>query len=661
MSAPIATYRLQLGPNLTFDGAARLVPYLRDLGVSHLYLSPVMQARSGSTHGYDVVDPTTVSAALGGEDRLRELAGMGLPIVVDIVPNHMAATDENRFWRDRALRNRFFDIDAAGRHRRFFDIDDLAGVRQEDPEVFAVTHAKVFELVHDGVVAGVRVDHIDGLADPADYLRRLREGGVELVWVEKILEPGERLPPWPVSGTTGYEFLVDADALFVDPEGRGVLDEIAGIDEPGHAFAALGAAAKLEQVGTTFPPEVATLRALADLRGLDAALAALPVYRTYIDRTSRAMSDQDWLALAALPADVADALLGRVDVPEQFVARFQQTTGAVMAKGVEDTAMYRHVRLLALNEVGGNPDRFGLPVAEFHAANQQRMTDWPLNLLAATTHDTKRSADVRARIGALAGFASEWRDLVDECRALFAAHRARSGPDAQEELFVLQTLVGAWPLAPERLDAYLVKALREAKRNTSWTNPDTDWEKSVVETTVSLVEDPRFHAAFLPFLDRVRDAGERVAIGQVVLRCTSPGVPDIYQGDELCALLLVDPDNRRPVDWDARRAALAALRAGQPVDRPVAKLFAISTLLDLRRRRRDFAAAPYIPLDADPSVCAFSRGTDVVVAVPVRNGTAVPAARDLVGRGEWVDLLAPLDDVFGDRRPAVYERLEPTD
>ena len=657
MTPLVATYRLQLGPTLTLDDARRLVPYLRDLGVSHLYLSPVMQARAGSTHGYDVVDPTRVSDALGGEAALCALAAEGLPLVVDIVPNHMAACDENPFWRDEDLRARFFDLDPAGGHRRFFDIDDLAGVRVEDPEVFATTHAKVLELVAAGVVAGVRVDHVDGLADPGGYLQRLRDDGVRHVWVEKIVEPGEPLPAWPVEGTTGYEFLVDADALFVDPAGRDDLDAAAG---PHPEFAAVARAAKREQVRVTFAPEARRLRRLADLRHLETALAALPVYRTYVDPETRACSTNDACALDHLPDDVADAIRHRDGAPPEFVVRFQQTTGAVMAKGVEDTALYRYPRLLALNEVGGDPDRFGLSVDEFHAACERRQHDWPHTLLAATTHDTKRSADTRARIGALSGFGAEWRRLVTDWRALFGEHRRAGAPDDDEQLFVLQTLVGTWPIARERLDGYLVKALREAKRHTSWVDGDPVWEQDVVAATGRLAADPRFRESFVPFLAELIAAADRRALGMLALRCTTPGVPDLYQGDELWNQLLVDPDNRRPVDWDLRRLLLEELRAGAPPVRYTAKLFVTTTLLALRRRTDGLAGLGYEPLPAPGNVCAFARGPDVVVAVPVRDG-AEPLTPDALGvpatTDAWTDLLAPLDAVYGRRRPAVFERV----
>ena len=656
MTRFVATYRLQLGPDLTFADAAALVPYLRDLGVSHLYLSPIMQARAGSTHGYDVVDPRRVSDVLGGEPGLRALAAAGLELIVDIVPNHMAVSDENPFWSDPQLRARFFDLDPDGGHRRFFDVDELAGVRVEDPEVFAVTHETIIELVRDGVVAGVRVDHVDGLADPAAYLARLRDAGVEHVWVEKILEPGEQLPPWPVEGTTGYEFLVDVDALFVDPGGRAALDASVGARRP---FREISADAKRAQVHTTFRPEVARLRRIVAVEGLEVALAALPVYRTYVDAASRARSDQDVAALEHLPPAVVVALLDRQATPPEFVTRFQQTTGAVMAKGVEDTAMYRDVRLLALNEVGGDPDRFGISVASFHRANERRRAR-PHTMLAATTHDTKRSADVRARIAVLSTLGSEWFELVESWRTLCATHtRGGAGLDADEQLFVLQTLVGVWPISRARFDAYLVKAMREAKRHTSWTEPDDAWEQGVVDVVADAVADPRFDEAFVPVLERVVPAADRIALGALVLRCTVPGVPDVYQGDELWNHLLVDPDNRRPVDWDLRRALLARLHGRQPVDRFTAKLFALHALLALRARLPNFTELAYTPLSAPIDVCVFARGApDVVVAVPVRPDVETCGVHDVVRDGdeEWTDVLEPLTTVYGTRRPAVFVR-----
>src|SRR5579871_341890 len=400
------TYRIQLNRGLGFRAVRETVlRYVRDLGVSHLYLSPVMKARKGSEHGYDVVDPTRVSPELGGEDELRALceaareAGVGT--ILDVVPNHMATSDEeNRYWRDPELRARFFDWNAeSGWYRRFFDVGDLAGVRVEDPDVFEETHKKVLELVADGLVDGLRIDHPDGLANPREYLQRLADRGVRHVWVEKILEPGERLrPDWPVEGTTGYEFANDVTSLFVDPAGEEPMTELyAELTGERRMFAEIAHEAKLEVARTIFQPEFDRLHALApELTGLEEAAAGMHVYRTYCE-----------------PPD------GRPETPEaEFVVRWQQTTGPVMAKGVEDTAFYRYFRLTALNEVGGNPDRFSLSPEEFHRGALERLENYPHTFLASQTHDTKRAGDVRARITSLAGMHEEWGMRVRRWRDL---------------------------------------------------------------------------------------------------------------------------------------------------------------------------------------------------------------------------------------------------
>ena len=586
------TYRLQLGPSLGFREARELVPYLRELGVSHLYLSPSLQARAGSTHGYDVVDPTRISEDLGGEAELRRLCEAGLGVVLDVVPNHMAADDANPFWPDPKV----FDLG-----RRFFDVDDLVGVRQEDPEVFELTHRKVLELVGDGLVQGLRIDHVDGLARPADYLERLRDRGVPHVWVEKILEPGEELRDWPVEGTTGYELANDVTALFVDPRGEAPLTQLyAELTGERRSFGEVAREAKLEQARTTFRPEV---ERLAGLSGLDAdelavALASLPVYRTYLPGPE----DEALIHESGMPESVAQLVLA--EPRSEFTTRFQQTTGAVMAKGVEDTALYRWVRLVALNEVGGDPDRFSLPVEEFHRANLRRAERFPLHLLATQTHDTKRSGDVRARIGALAGMADEWAEHVRGWRAL---------DDPNEDYLLWQTLVGAWPIERERLEAYMEKALREAKVNTNWIEPNEAHERRVKETIGRIYE--RLPDGFEDFVARVAGEGRRVSLAQTLLKLTVPGVPDIYQGDELESLSLVDPDNRRPVDWELRRRAV---RSG----REPSKLRLIRRVLALRGERPADFAAPYEPVDLRPDRCAFRRG-GVTVTVPLRPGLEV--------------------------------------
>ena len=614
-----ATYRLQLTPDFGFREARRLVPYLTALGVSHLYLSPSLQARGGSTHGYDVVDPRRVSEPLGGEEELRALADAGLGIVLDIVPNHMATSDENPFWHNPELRKVFFDVDTrTGLHRRFFDIGDLGGVRVEDEAVFETTHVKVLELVRDGVVDGLRIDHVDGLANPREYLERLARAGAERVWVEKILEPGEKLRPWPVEGTTGYEFLNDVMRLFVNPRAEQPLTdlywELAG---EARDFAALAAEAKLEQAVSTFEPELRRLHQdVAALPNLGAALASFHVYRTYVEPEQDLVTDEDRFETgrAALPDGLARILLLEERGHDDFVRRFQQTTGPVMAKGVEDTAFYRYNRFAALNEVGGDAGAWTLPVDEFHLANIERGARFPRHLLTTFTHDTKRSHDVRARLLALSWIVDEWVDF---------ARRELDFADANEGYFVLQTLVGAWPIAQERIDAYLQKAFREAKRQTSWLAPDEAWEARVQAWAATKRE------AAGAFAERLLAEGRRIALSMLVLKLTCPGVPDLYQGDEVEALALVDPDNRRPIDWPRLERLLADHPAREP------KLFVTLRLLALRRDRPDAFGSGYMPVDAPPDVCAFMRGAEVLVVVPL----APSAAPNVSVAGDWHDVL----------------------
>jgi (1->4)-alpha-D-glucan 1-alpha-D-glucosylmutase len=641
-----ASYRLQLSAQFGFAQARELVPYLSELGVSHLYLSPIMRARSGSTHGYDVVDPTRISDELGGEQEFRQLAAAahdaGLGVLVDFVPNHMAAIDENPFWRDPALRERFFDIDPrSGWHRRFFTIDELAGVRVELPEVFDAVHATIIGLVAEGLVDGLRIDHIDGLADPAGYLERLAKAGVELIWVEKILEPGEQLRAWPVQGTTGYEFASDVTALFVDPAGEAPLTSFyARFTGVTQSFEEVAAAAKLEQAREAFEPELDKLRDLCGGSDLDVAVSSLRVYRPYVRPYAHSVEAADRSVVATLPSRLRRVLLLEEDGHEEFVVRFQQTTGPVMAKGVEDTAFYRYLRLCALNEVGGNPGRFSLSVEDFHAANAARAQRLPRQMLASQTHDTKRSGDVRARIGALAERASEWISLVEHWHAHSESLRSGPGPDANEEYLIYQTLVGAWPIEPERLLAYLEKALREAKVNTAWGSVNEEWERSVLDFAAALYDHAPFRERFDPFVARIAAAGERASLGALALRLTCPGFADIYQGDELWALNLVDPDNRRAVDWAARREALARVLAGEPEpgDR---KLGLIHAALALRARRPDAFAGDYTPLPAPADVCAFTRGSAVAVVVALRSSGDPQAVAP--PDGAWHELLSPGD------------------
>ena len=669
-----ATYRLQLMPEFGFTEARRLVSYLRDLGISHLYLSPSLQARAESTHGYDVVDPGRLSEALGGEEQFRALArevrGAGMGIVLDVVPNHMAADDANPYWADPSLRVRYFDIDpVTGRHRRFFDIDDMAGVRQEDPEVFVQTHALVLALVADGSVDALRIDHPDGLADPAGYLARLRDAGAGRVWVEKILGPDERLPAWPVIGTVGYEFLNAVCALFVDRAGEATLTslwaEVSGDRRP---FGEVAMEAKLEQVRGTFRPEVDRLERLEarlSREVLELGLASLPVYRTYIEPAAGRVSEEDRAAIANLDPALRSMLALETEVAPEFITRFQQTTPAVMAKGIEDTAFYRYARLLALNDVGGDPSRFGIDVNRFHAVNLERAERQPLNLLTTQTHDSKRSGDVRARIAALASIPEEWAASAGRWFEITEPLRRGEAPDDVERYFLVQTMVGAWPISAARLEAYIEKALREAKRNTNWLQQNTDWETDVKRFGRELCSYRPFLDQFEPFALRVAAIGDRFALGQLALKLTAPGVPDIYQGDELPFRALVDPDNRRPVDWNWHRAMLDRLLGGSPPDDSTYKLFLTMRLLGLRARRPEPFLGSYQPLQAGERACAFLRGEDVLVVVAVRSGT-IEGVLEAPG-GRWRDVLRgdersferrqPLARLLVDRGLAIFERV----
>jgi (1->4)-alpha-D-glucan 1-alpha-D-glucosylmutase len=624
-----ATYRLQLTPDFGFREARELVPYLQELGISHLYLSPSLQAREGSQHGYDVVDPRHVSRDLGGEEELRRLAGSGLSVILDIVPNHMAAVEENEFWRDLSLREMFFDVDVhTGFHRRFFDVGDLGGLKQEDWEVFWATHAKVIELVREGVVDGVRVDHPDGLADPGEYFERLAEAGVEHVWAEKILEPGEELRDWPIEGTTGYEFLNDVMAVCVNGGAEDTFTELyESVTGDTRRFDDIAALSKLEVAVNIFEPELRRLHQEVEVPNLPLALASFHVYRTYIRPYAGRVDDADRAEIgrANVTEELRRILFLQEPGNEDFVVRFQQTTGPVMAKGVEDTAFYRYFRLAALNEVGGNPGRFGMSVDEFHDANEKRAARFPNHLLTTYTHDTKRSPDVRARIVALTWLADEWWAKVTEWRESL-------GPldDPREELLVLQTLAGAAPIERERLDAYLEKALREGKVNTNWLTPSEEHEAKVKDWAArasALVERD-------PFLEKVREVGRRLALSQLLLKLCSPGVADIYRGDELEDLSLVDPDNRRPVDWGARRRALEGLKSGGAPDARTAKQYVTWKTLRLRAEHADAFAGSYERLDLGPGVCAFVRGGAVLVAAAV-DPFAAPRApegwRDVLG------------------------------
>ncbi len=407
-------------------------------------------------------------------------------------------------------------------------------------------------------------------------------------------------------------------------------------------------ASQLEQATGTFAREVDRLRVLLgdDDAPIPEALAELPVYRTYVEPWSSRVADEDRDAIAAsgMAPALARILLLEEDASEEFVTRFQQTSPPVTAKGVEDTAFYRYGRLMALNEVGGEPGRFGVSVADFHAANAERARRFPRNLLVTSTHDTKRSADVRARIGALASMPDDWAAAVRRWLDLTRDLVTDGAPDGAERYMLLQNVVGAWPISAERLEGFVQKSLREAKVHTTWVEPDEAYERAVRRYATGLLTHDSFVADLEAFLARLLPVAERHALGQLLLKLTVPGLPDVYGGDDLWFLALVDPDNRRPVDWTARREALDALRGGAAPTRETVKLWLIWRALDLRARRPEAFDGAYTPLEAGDGIVAFLRGDGaVLVAVRVRENAAPFTPPD----GRWRDVLAGAPADYG--------------
>jgi (1->4)-alpha-D-glucan 1-alpha-D-glucosylmutase len=942
MRVPLATYRLQLGPSLTFDDAAALLPYLERLGISDVYTSPFFETSSAASHGYDVNDHNRLREELGGEPAFRRFAGalkareMGL--LIDLVPNHMGiAHNRNARWLDvlehgpAAASAIYFDIDWApvkaelagkvllpilgdqygavldsgqlqlvledggfrvryyehvmpvaprswgrilghglaelqarlgaehpdlvelksliswittipprtetdpdriaarrreveiGRtrlaallaaspevrafvednirtfngtpgdprtfdaldelladqayrlaywrvageeinYRRFFDINELAALRVEAPEVFADTHRLVFGLVGEGLVTGLRVDHPDGLYAPAEYFARLQRGcaralgradtGDFYVVAEKILAPGEHLPEgWATAGTTGYEFLNLVNGVFVDRAQARAMEQVYArlikvrppfseiVDECKRLVMATSMAAEINMLAHRLNLISEKHRASRDftLGSLTTALreiiAAFPVYRTYVgeagaagvgtpppelrsqtvgDSTLVSPRDREYIARAvgrarlhtpAMSSTVYDWIeevltlrfppwATEADREERldFVRRFQQITGPVTAKGYEDTVLYRFNRLVSLNEVGGDPSRFGTSLAEFHTENAERRRRSPHALSATATHDTKRGEDVRARINVLSEIPAEWRARVAAWQRLNRKHRTMvegaTVPGANTEYLLYQTLVGAWPLSLDRLRAYLQKAVREAKVHTSWTNPNPRYDEALARFAEAIL-DPERSAAFLEdftlFQARVAHFGSLNALGQTLVKLTAPGVPDIYQGSELWDLNLVDPDNRRPVDWGERtrlldelltavatapdRAALAHELVKSRTDARV-KLFVIHEGLRVRRARRAlFETGAYQPLEARGAwaehVCAFARVDGEAAAVTIfprllarRGVDALP-----LGPEYWADTRLAMPAALAGRYTSVFtgERVETTD
>jgi (1->4)-alpha-D-glucan 1-alpha-D-glucosylmutase len=920
LRAPAATYRIQLGSNLTFDDAAQLVPYLDALGVSDCYTSPFFETASHSSHGYDVSDHNRFREELGGEAAFGRFADAlkrhGLGLLVDLVPNHMGiAQAHNAWWRD-VLENgasaeyaSFFDIDwqpvkrelankvllpilgdqygivlesgqlqleldrgtfcvtyfdatlpvaarsygrilghrleelqatlgpehralvelksvlawfatipghseadrgklvtrrrqkeygrerleklldqspeiAASVHenvrifngtpgdpgsfdlldalltdqayrvaywrvageeinyRRFFDINELAAIRMEQPQVFEEAHRLVFRLVREGAVTGFRIDHPDGLYAPAEYFRRLQSSCVAeaaahapfYIVAEKILAPGERLPDtWAVAGTTGYEFLNLLNGIFVDRSQARALDQLyTRLLRDRVSFTDIVYESKRLLMETSMASELHMLahrlniisekhRSSRDftLGSLTTALreiiAAFPVYRTYFGESGGEAAERDREAVEravelarrrtpALSSSIYDWLLGVLTLQSppwadettirdrlDFVMRFQQITGPVTAKGYEDTALYRYNRLVSLNEVGGDPSRFGTSIAEFHAANTARQQHCPAALSATSTHDTKRSEDVRARINVLSEIPREWRERMSRWQRLNRRHRTmvdgRAVPGPNEEYFIYQTLVGAWPISIDRLRQYLLKAAHETKEWTSWINPDSRYDDALIrfaEAILDARQSREFLRDFTDFQDRIAGFGLLNSLAQTLIKITAPGVPDFYQGTELWNFSLVDPDNRRPVDFELRRRLLDELvHELEAEDEPAAlarrlvdsrsdgriKMFVIRQGLMFRRQHVGlYRRGAYQPLDtsgaAAEHVCAFARVTAEAAAVTVtprllmrRGGTELP-----LGVAYWQDTELSLpNDLAGQFRDVFTGRVVQTD
>ncbi len=781
---PRATYRLQLTAEFSFARAAALAPYLAQLGISHAYLSPVLKARRGSTHGYDTVDHGVLNPELGTQRDFEEMVAAlhrhGLGVIVDIVPNHMGiGGDENELWLDvlrwgpRSRYAEWFDINwspsepslknkvlvpmlgrsfgeamesgalelrhdeaegsfsvwaegvhklpvcpetyhligspsAVGRYnsaegrqdlarlidaqhwrparysvaaddinyRRFFIVSDLAAIRVERDEVFEHVHRLTFDLVRDGLVDGLRVDHIDGLYDPKQYCLRLREAAPRPIYlvVEKILAPHETLrADWAVDGTTGYEFGAAVTRLLTDPRAEAKLTEtyerfigrrLDLAEEERSAKRAIidyEMAAELDALTERLRRLAASVPRTADLTrntirsALREVVAAMPVYRTYIDGGPLDQQDARNIAVAVASAREAtlslhpavfdflnDVLTGELcrthkaypqDDALDAARRIQQYTGPVMAKGLEDTALYRYNRLIALSEVGAKPDRFTTSVAAFHDLMRSRRARASHGMLTTSSHDTKRGEDLRARVVAISGFGDEWAEAVERWSALLMAAGAPE-LERNDVYCFYQLLLGAWPttLVPtdsvglaalrKRIGAAMLKSVREARMRTNWTVPKSDYEEALATFIDIAVQPGAFLDSLLGFERRIATAGAQNGLIQTVLKLTVPGVPDIYQGAERWEQSMVDPDNRRPVDYEASlrllgqtegaNSQLANWRDGAIKQRLIADLLAHRAAHPAL-----YAHGSYEPVEAGPDLVAFVRrheGATMLVA-----------------------------------------------
>lgn len=550
-------------------------------------------------------------------------------------------------------------------YRRFFDVNTLVGLRQENRKVFSDTHALVLRWLHEGVLDGVRVDHPDGLRDPKLYFTWLRENAQD-VWIvgEKILEPGEKLrPDWPIDGTTGYDYLNQVAGLFVDSANEKIFSDVyARFTGESTDYEAVSRDKKHRVLRDLLGSDVNRLTTLFTdicechrdrrdftqhdvIRAIREVVACFPVYRTYVAPERNEITDDDiryvnqaiTLAKAHRPEMdpelfdfMADVLLLRVRgaLEAEFVMRFQQFTGPAMAKGVEDTVFYNFNRLISLNEVGGDPGRFGVCLDQFHACCLGTQQSHPRAMLASSTHDTKRSEDVRARISLLSEIPTQWQDAVQRWSAINEKYKKNNQPEPNTEWFLYQTMLGAWPIDTDRLLPYMEKATREAKAHTNWLSPDKDYEETTKFFIDAIYKDLEFRQDFERFVNELIEPGRISALSQALLKLTSPGIPDLYQGTELWDLSLVDPDNRRPVNYDLRRKLLSELpqlsatQVLRRTDEGLPKLWTVHHALMLRRERPDVFGekGTYTPLRARGKradhVVGYLRGRSVAVLAP---------------------------------------------
>lgn len=775
---PVNTYRLQIQPEFGFDAAQGALDYLERLGVTDLYLSPILQATPGSTHCYDVVDHSTINVELGGREAFESLArdahSRGMGVIVDVVPNHMAVPTplylNKALWSvlrdgpdspyadwfdgtesedgilmpvlgarigtvlaagelsvtrmvvpgfedegevgvltyfdhvfplregsealpmDRLVQHQHYRLaywkvaDEELNYRRFFDVDTLAAVRVEDPEVFDATHELLLELYRAGHIDGFRIDHPDGLADPRGYMRRLSEatGGAWIIG-EKILEADEQLPTdWPVAGTSGYDVSWRVDGLQVDPNGAVELTRLAEelTGEP-QSLPAMYDAGKRQVATTSLYAEIhriATLAAeicLNDIRLRDHTFRSLlscltelvlevDRYRAYVvpgeaapAESVQVITEAAERALVHLDQDLAETLevvvdlvLGREvgsagrrleDRRSELIVRFQQVTGAVTAKGVEDTAFYRWTVLTSLCEVGGSPASFGVSPDQFHDFAAAHGRAWPATLSLGSTHDSKRSEDVRSRIGVASQFPHEWAHLVRSLAPRFA------GIDGAAANLALQVVAGTWdeagPISAERLERYLTKAVREQKTWTSWTRPDEKGEAALLQAATGLLTDPDAVALYEDWRALTSEAVRASILGTKAVQLTAVGVADTYNGCETTQTFLVDPDNRAPMDVEGLTALLDRAEVKARGTLREEKIALTSAVLSLRARRpQDFvgATASYTPLPASTGhVIAFLRGNGAVtVATRLQRAVAggIGSHTVVLPDGQWQEV-----------------------